>query len=95
MIHGGDTPEQDVLFPYARQHFQAFLETVGLEDADVKALAALHCEQCPETPTSLAILLDYAQDLMAADSKQTELKQIQGRIWASAYKSGKIQGQYV
>jgi len=48
-----------------------------------------------EKEVVIAAVADNVTQQMDADRKTTSLKQLQGHMWCSAYKDGKIRGQYV
>ncbi len=80
-----------MLFPYARERFAAFLGEAGLADVDVQALGSLASREGHASAT-LEDLAAFAMQLMDRDSKQTELKQLQGRIWKQGYADGALRG---
>jgi enolase-phosphatase E1 len=94
----------EVLFPYARAHFEDFLAS-RIADVDVAhdlALLALENMQevgsdapriVPESPAAaLPHALKYIYWLMDRDRKSTALKSLQGKIWKAGFESGELKG---
>jgi enolase-phosphatase E1 len=106
-IEGTTTPVSyvfDVLFPFARDNAEVFLETRG-EDADVRAdLALLRQEYQSESaaePLSVPLwegdeaiaAVPYIHYLIGCDRKSTGLKSFQGKLWDSGYQAGQLRSQ--
>lgn len=100
-IEGTTTPVSfvyDVLFPYAAEHLQSYVEShsghLELDEA-VRLL-----EQEWETdvaggtypPGATKGVVDYARWLMEQDRKSPGLKLLQGLIWEGGYEDGSLQG---
>ncbi|MEQ1932324.1 MAG: acireductone synthase, partial [Fimbriimonadaceae bacterium] len=84
-IEGTTTPIDFVtrtLFPYARKHLRAYVESHEAELAQV-AQALADEEDAKDHWTDL---VGYLEWLMDNDRKSTGLKTIQGLIWESGYK---------
>lgn len=90
----------DTLFPYARTHARAFLES-NLERADVdRAVGQLFQDAGPQLTTlqpsgRAARIDDICAEItrqMDADLKAGGLKALQGLIWADGYASGALRG---
>ena len=81
---------KDVLFPYAREHMQAF---VGQHADDPKVREQLDAV-CKEVGNDLSDQQIVAQlvQWIDEDKKITPLKALQGMIWESGYKSGDYTG---
>lgn len=102
-IEGTTTPVSyvfEVLFPFARDNVEAFLETCG-EEADVRAdLALLRHEYQSESvsvppwegdePISAVPYIHY---LIGSDRKSTGLKSLQGKLWDAGYQAGQLRSQ--
>ncbi|MCG8367344.1 MAG: acireductone synthase [Pseudanabaenales cyanobacterium] len=102
-IEGTTTPISyvfDVLFPFARDQVEDFLQTRG-QDADVQADLTLlrqdyQAESKPvplwqeDSPTAAT---PYIHHLIACDRKSTGLKSLQGKIWYVGYQSGQLRSQ--
>ncbi|MFM1812267.1 MAG: Enolase-phosphatase [Cyanobacteriota bacterium] len=89
-----------VLFPYAASHLEAYLQQHGdapqlqqlllavrqawADDGDA-AKAGLVC-------TATGSVVPYLQWLISVDRKLTELKDLQGMIWADGYANGALKG---
>jgi len=87
------------LFPYAREHFAAFLEEHNLDSSVVADLALLAAENRadPEAPRIVDgchsnQTITYLNWLMDRDRKSTALKSLQGRIWKRGFESGELKG---
>ena len=76
----------DVLFPYAAQHVETFLDRRGNEPAVQSACALI----APDANGDRAKILGEFERLMHADAKQTGLKALQGLIWEEGYASGDL-----
>ena len=105
-IEGTTTPIAFVtktLFPYARRHVRSFLDHDG--DASSDVIGRLHAERAHEAdPASppwsddspaaqRASAIAYVGWLMDRDRKSPALKELQGRIWESGYRSGELVGE--
>lgn len=99
-VEGTTTPISfvtDVLFPYARSHLRAFLQSHS-SDAEVgqavDTLRAEHRHQSgqPEIGNTETLVV-YAERLMDRDSKSPGLKALQGLIWKDGYTSGELRGE--
>jgi enolase-phosphatase E1 len=109
-IEGTTTPISfvyDVLFPYAREHLPAFLETHGpsglLAEAD-RLLREEHAADVargdapPPLPADVTSgnsgdLAPYVLWLMDRDRKSTGLKLLQGLIWQRGFADGTLRGE--
>jgi enolase-phosphatase E1 len=110
-IEGTTTPVSyvfEVLFPFARDNAEVFLETRG-EDADVLADLALlrqeyeaESEEVPPWEAGDAIAaVPYVHYLIGCDGvaspkgnrKSTALKSLQGKIWDAGYQAGQLRSQ--
>jgi enolase-phosphatase E1 len=96
-----------VLFPYAREHIKEFLELqeenesvlAGVEK--LRELHATHTRQNLSPPSwadepgriSVESAVAYVHWLMDRDDKSTALKSLQGKVWESGYRSGKLLSQ--
>jgi len=87
------------LFPYAREHFEEFLEEYSADPAVAADLWLLveenHAD--PEAPQIVAAghsnqTIAYLNWLMDRDRKSTALKSLQGRIWKKGFESGQLKG---
>ena len=79
----------EVLFPIAYDEMPAFLEnhySDGLIKSEIKNIVSSGVGDSP------ADVCAYLQGLIKEDKKDTDLKSIQGKIWAEAYSAGKIKG---
>jgi enolase-phosphatase E1 len=81
----------DVLFPYARQHANAYVQNADLSDLRREYEADERADHHP--PDWSKDPLPYIHWLMDQDRKSTALKRIQGEIWLEGYRSGKLKGQ--
>ena len=78
---------KDVLFPYAADHMQSFIEQ-NMEDPDVsKQLDSLSQEQGIDRQDTAA-LIQQLLTWINEDVKATPLKALQGLIWETGYKNG-------
>ncbi len=110
-IEGTTTPVSyvfEVLFPFARDNVEVFLETCG-EDADVRAdLALLRQEYRVESEAvppweggEPIAAVPYVHYLIGYDGvasptgnrKSTALKSLQGKIWDAGYQSGQLKSE--
>jgi len=78
----------DSLFPYARERMRDFLSE-RFDDPEVRADVARLGDGTAADAEAAATL---ALALMDGDVKDTGLKALQGRIWASGYASGALRG---
>jgi len=81
---------KDVLFPYAREHMQAYIS----RHADVPKVREQLDAVCQEVGKSLTDQQIIAQLLqwIDEDKKITPLKALQGMIWEAGYKNGDYTG---
>ena len=102
-IEGTTTPVEyvfGVLFPFAKSHVDAFLQTHHLEpavQADLKLLQLEHQADCfqgisvPEwNVNSKTGAVPYIHYLIEVDRKSTGLKSLQGKIWEQGYRDGTL-----
>jgi enolase-phosphatase E1 len=89
------------LFPYARAHFERYLQSHSGERGVVNDLAALADESAKETdataprfanPDDLDEAIPYLNWLMDRDRKSTALKSLQGRIWKGGFERDELKG---
>jgi enolase-phosphatase E1 len=96
----------ETLFPYAREHLQAFLQghqddpavqelvrqvtQAWRADPDPEATALL--QFAPANSTGSSPVVPYLHWLMQQDRKLTALKDLQGMIWEEGYRCGALQG---
>jgi enolase-phosphatase E1 len=88
----------EVMFPYARKHVAAFLEThwstpaVGraLDQMAVDAGRASLAEWCPAGREVRAFAEAAVHALMDVDAKATGLKVLQGLIWQEGFSRGEL-----
>lgn len=111
-IEGTTTPVAfvyEVLFPFARQHLQEFLQQQKRMDQArgfVDLVAEFRAEHRAdvargEAPpwrddsdkSELASLMHHVLWLMDQDRKSTALKSLQGKIWEAGYLSGQLRGE--
>ena len=105
-IEGTTTPIDfvfGVLFPFARDHLDAFLAKQGHQpevQADLRQLRQEYeadLAQGEEIPpwqgSDPAAAIAYIQHLIATDRKSTGLKSLQGKIWQQGYKSGELRSR--
>lgn len=88
----------DVMFPFARRELEAYVarhwddaqmdpvREQFAQDADAESFA----EWSAASGDATRLLVDRAVSLMDADVKATGLKQLQGMIWESGFKSGEL-----
>jgi enolase-phosphatase E1 len=102
-IEGTTTPVSyvfDVLFPFARDNAEVFLETRG-EDADVCADLALLRQEYQSESADVPLwegdeaiaAVPYIHYLINVDRKSTGLKSLQGKIWDAGYQAGQLRSQ--
>ena len=90
----------ETLFPYAAKHLGPFVKTNRGETAVTELLAAAEGswkqDSNPEAEQLLADLgadvITYLQLLIKQDRKLSELKDLQGLVWAEGYASGDLKG---
>jgi enolase-phosphatase E1 len=104
-IEGTTTPVDfvfRVLFPYARERVEAFIEAHSGDPEVARDLEGLRQEQArdeerrkgpPAWDGSTRAAAAYARWLMDRDRKTTALKSLQGKIWAEGYREGRLRGQ--
>jgi len=104
-IEGTTTPVDfvyRVLFPYARERLETWLQAHAREAevvSDIQGLRDEHSRDLkagrtpPAWDDSPAAVAAYARWLMDQDRKATALKSLQGKIWAEGYASGALRGQ--
>ena len=89
------------LFPYARAHFERYLQANAGEPGVVSDLRALVEESVAETdaaapkftnPEYWDEAIPYLSWLMDRDRKSTALKSLQGRIWKGGFECDELQG---
>ena len=95
----------DVLFPYAQQNLEPFLNSHHQEELISKILTKANEEWTKDKhPGSISLLArcykqsltpkefttKYLQYLMSIDQKSTALKDLQGKIWRQGYKNGTL-----
>jgi enolase-phosphatase E1 len=91
----------DQLFPYARTHFQSFLQLHSGDPGVASDLTMLAEESAAEidetapkftTPDYWDDAIPYLYWLMDRDRKSTALKSLQGRIWKGGFECDELQG---
>lgn len=105
-IEGTTTPIDfvfGVLFPFARDHLDAFFAQQGQQpevQADLQQLRQeyeIDLTQDNETPSwqgsEPEAAIAYIQHLIAIDRKSTGLKSLQGKIWEMGYCAGKLRSR--
>lgn len=95
----------DVLFPYAEQNLEPFIDSHSQEDSITKILTKANEEWTKDKhPGSMSLLArcykqsltskesttKYLQYLMSIDQKSTALKDLQGKIWRQGYNNGTL-----
>ncbi len=105
-IEGTTTPitfVKNVLFPYAFENVQSYLEanwdTVSTQSI-VKDLVALALTEglpisqfiSSDREQCLAAIVEYVRECITNDRKISPLKKLQGLIWEAGYKSGELKG---
>jgi enolase-phosphatase E1 len=89
------------LFPYARAHFERYLQNNAGEPGAVNDLTALAVENSEETDSTAPKFtnpeywdeaIPYLNWLMDRDRKSTALKSLQGRIWKGGFERGELKG---
>lgn len=79
----------ETLFPFAREHMEAFIEKHGQREDVTKLLDAARLEAGLKTEENV---LEALLDWMEQDKKVTPLKALQGLIWEEGYRSGALKG---
>lgn len=105
-IEGTTTPVSfvyDVLFPYAREAIEEFLESAPVDavEDDLEALRREHrldldegLDPPPwEAAGDMTEAAGYARWLMDRDRKSTPLKSLQGKVWRRGYREGELEGR--
>ena len=104
-IEGTTTPVSfvfDVLFPFAKENVESFLQNNGNDDAvkaDLRLLKKEYDQETfsPELPawesSEPTAAVPYIYYLIFIDRKSTGLKSLQGKIWNQGYESGELQSQ--
>jgi len=100
-IEGTTTPisfVRDVLFPYAREHVEEWTRSVLATQDDIRKSVIeellvsvgqdLHAFGAVDPAAKATARVVHS--LMDRDSKQTELKKLQGFIWKEGYESGNL-----
>ena len=107
-IEGTTTPVDFVyktLFPFARNHAEAFLRQHSTND-DIRAIVTklrqenaedlhngLPAPVIPPGEDDLQAVVAYVHWLIDIDRKSTPLKSLQGMIWEAGYRSGELQSE--
>jgi enolase-phosphatase E1 len=95
------------LFPYASRKLETFLSEHSRDPEIVSLVDGLHAQQQIDERQSLEppawvnepegerllSAVEYSLWLMAADSKCTALKTLQGRIWQEGFGNGELRGE--
>ena len=81
----------DVLFPYARDRIEQFVNEHA-QDADVSAEIAAVRDIINESGASLEKVGQVLVSWIDQDKKITPLKTLQGMIWRSGYENGSLKG---
>jgi enolase-phosphatase E1 len=92
-VEGTTTPVSfvyDVLFPYARAHLRSHLRAEAWRARAAGDGMASAREQATSDADEIAARMEAMMD---ADSKDSELKRLQGAIWDSGYRSGTLRGE--
>ena len=92
-VEGTTTPisfVHDVLFPYAREHFELFLKSNANVDEDLQKLRQEHAEDVLAGNDPASLIEPYVYWLMDRDRKSPALKSLQGRIWEAGYHDGSL-----
>jgi enolase-phosphatase E1 len=105
-IEGTTTPVDfvfGVLFPFARDHAEEFLQSYGQEEAVQADLTLLRQEYEADQAQGLdlpdwdgndpAAAVAYIQYLIGCDRKSTGLKSLQGKLWNQGYADGTLKSQ--
>ena len=97
----------EVLFPFARRQFKAFIDKHGGKQEVHSDLEGLWSQYQADVRQNLnpppwqgdlsglgsESIVSYVHWLMDQDRKATALKSLQGRIWLDGYQSGELNGQ--
>jgi enolase-phosphatase E1 len=91
---------EGTLFPYAAEHLESFVKSHRREPAVGELLSSAEetwqQDSNPEAQQLLAKpgadVIAYLQLLIKQDRKLTELKDLQGLLWAEGYASGDLEG---
>lgn len=95
----------DVMFPFVRRHVASFLETHWDQESLQPALAQLAAESGVNPSAdpwrqrelgrdqAIATAVSCVHALMDQDSKTTGLKALQGRIWESGFREGRLRSE--
>ena len=78
---------KDVLFPYARKHLPAFVETHA-DKPEVQHWLHEAAREAGYTEASRTEVIDLLQRWIDEDRKATPLKALQGMIWKEGYANG-------
>ncbi|HVI56153.1 MAG TPA: acireductone synthase [Luteibacter sp.] len=78
---------KDVLFPYARQHLPAYVET-HTDEAEVQHWLSETAKEAGIVEASRGEIIDLLIRWIDEDRKSTALKALQGLIWREGYESG-------
>ncbi|NID05805.1 acireductone synthase [Luteibacter jiangsuensis] len=78
---------KDVLFPYARQHLPAFVET-HTDDPEVQHWLHEAAKEAGIVEAGRGEIIDMLIRWIDEDRKSTALKALQGMIWREGYESG-------
>jgi enolase-phosphatase E1 len=105
-IEGTTTPVEyvfGVLFPFAKTHVEAFVQTHGQEQAVQADLKLLQQEYALDRDRGIAVpewdensttgAVPYIHYLIEIDRKSTGLKSLQGKIWDRGYRDGTLRSQ--
>ncbi|HLX25400.1 MAG TPA: acireductone synthase [Candidatus Cybelea sp.] len=79
----------DVLFPYARQRMDAFIES-HCDDNAVRSVLDAAAREAGIEAHDLPAILSALHEWSDRDVKVTPLKELQGMIWKSGFESGEI-----
>jgi enolase-phosphatase E1 len=93
-IEGTTTPisfVHEILFPYSRDHLQAFLASQKSEvSADLEMLEKEHAADRSAGTNPPSLIEPYLHWLIEQDRKSPALKSLQGKIWEQGYKDGSL-----
>jgi enolase-phosphatase E1 len=78
---------KDVLFPYARQHLPAFVET-HTDEPEVQHWLHEAAKEAGIVEATRGEIIDMLVRWIDEDRKSTALKALQGMIWREGYESG-------
>lgn len=81
---------KDVLFPYATEHMEQYLHD-HYDKPEVASQLNTISQECNIHRTDLNALCDQLLDWIRHDVKATPLKNLQGLIWETGYRSGDYQ----